>query len=280
MGEGSRHSRGTQLVTEGAPCAKPLPARSAPAPLAYPALQTSLRAACYPLPAMRVHRITSLMASSYLLEADRLFLVDAGYVGHDRAVLRTIREIGRSPRDLELVVVTHGHLDHFGGLAALRDEADFTVVSHPASAGIVSAGGKTYSPGRTLWTRHVAWLARTSLPYLTYRGAGPVAPVADGDPLHGFGLPGRVLHTPGHTTGCLSLMLDDGTAFTGDLVTTRSSGNLPSLPSMAVSHAGALDSWHRLLEAGARDFMPGHGRGCTSAELAEAAAAVSSSEAA
>ena len=81
---------------------------------------------------LRVHDIPSSWATSYLVETDEaLFLVDAGFVRHGASVLRRIEELGRDPSELRFALVTHVHPDHFGGLAALRDVAEFEVGCHP-----------------------------------------------------------------------------------------------------------------------------------------------------
>jgi glyoxylase-like metal-dependent hydrolase (beta-lactamase superfamily II) len=201
------------------------------------------------------------MAASYLIETkDGLYLVDAGFLGTAPLVHRAIRAIGRRPEELRLVLVTHPHLDHFGGLARLHDEATFEIVSHPDAAASISTGGKEFSPGLTPFAKWVGWLAATSLPHMSFRGAGPVRGLHDGHRLHDLGLPARVLHTPGHTESCITLVLDDGTAFTGDLVQgVNPLTGRPSAPSMAWSLPAALRSWRRLLDEGVERLLPAHG---------------------
>ena len=48
-------------------------------------------------------------------------LIDAAedpYVDH---VLGNIRQVGFDPADIEYIIISHGHLDHFGGVAAIQD---------------------------------------------------------------------------------------------------------------------------------------------------------------
>lgn len=55
------------------------------------------------------------------LLGDRFVLVDSGSsVTPEEEILPYLEAVGLSPKDLELVVHTHAHLDHFGGDAALR----------------------------------------------------------------------------------------------------------------------------------------------------------------
>lgn len=66
-----------------------------------------------------------------------------------------------------------------------------------------------------------------------------------------IGLAGQVVHTPGHSDDSVSLVLDDGCAFTGDLVP-------PELSSGAEREV-VLASWETLRRVGATRIYPGHG---------------------
>jgi glyoxylase-like metal-dependent hydrolase (beta-lactamase superfamily II) len=69
--------------------------------------------------------------------------------------------------------------------------------------------------------------------------------------LETIGIPGEILHTPGHSQDSISLLLDDGAVFTGDLTPSDRVG----LEDPAVVSA----SWRLLRERGARRLYPGHG---------------------
>jgi hydroxyacylglutathione hydrolase len=218
---------------------------------------------------MRIHRIFGVMACTYLIETpEALFLVDAGFMGHGRTILRKIRALGRSPEELRLAIITHGHLDHFGGLAEICERTPALAAAHPAHADFVAHGGKMVSPGRSAWGRSYARIARSVMPRLAVPDAGPVLPLADGQWLDGFGLNGRVLHTPGHSEGCLSVLLDDGTALTGDLIQGKRLPTFaPELPTMAQDPESAHASWCKLLDAGAKQFLPAHAKPFSADEL-------------
>lgn len=66
-----------------------------------------------------------------------------------------------------------------------------------------------------------------------------------------IGIHGELVHTPGHSDHCFSLLLDDGSVFTGDLT--------PPDSAWEESAAIARASWRRLWEMGARRVHPGHG---------------------
>lgn len=69
--------------------------------------------------------------------------------------------------------------------------------------------------------------------------------------LEQIGIPGEIVHTPGHSDDSVSLLLDDGSVFTGDLT-----------PSAFTGEDGATvvsASWRLLRERGATRVYPGHG---------------------
>ena len=209
---------------------------------------------------VRTHRIFGVMGSSYLIETpEALFLVDAGFKGHGRTILRKIRTLGRSPEELRLVIITHGHLDHFGGLAELLEAHRIPVGAHPAHAEVIARGIRIISPGRTRWGRTYERVARRAMRRVRTSEVGPVLPLIDEQELHDFGLPARVIYTPGHSDGCISVLLDDNTAITGDLVQgKRLPTRVPELPGMVLDVARSYASWRRILDAGAQRFLPGH----------------------
>jgi len=71
-------------------------------------------------PALRIHQVKGRLVNSYLIEQDgALAVVDVAWRG-EKYVLGFLREVlGREPRDVRLVVCTHGDPDHSGGVRAL-----------------------------------------------------------------------------------------------------------------------------------------------------------------
>jgi glyoxylase-like metal-dependent hydrolase (beta-lactamase superfamily II) len=82
----------------------------------------------------------------------------------------------------------------------------------------------------------------------------------DGLSLSDYGIPGRVLHTPGHSAGSVSILLDSGEAFVGDLAMNKFPLRLsPGLPIFAEDQEAVVRSWSMLLEQGATTVYPAHG---------------------
>ena len=166
-----------------------------------------------------VHLIDGLRGSNVYLIADRrLILVDTAMPGNGEAVLGFIRRLGRAPDELEYIVITHGHIDHAGGAAELRRLTGARVVAHPEE-------GTRLSDGTLVLRGDINRQARPLLRALSRFGRFPPCPIdlpaADGDELASAGGI-RILHTPGHTTGSISLLMHrQRVLFVGDAIVSN-----------------------------------------------------------
>lgn len=208
-----------------------------------------------------IHPLALTMARAYLVETPGgLLLVDAGPPGQEQGVLRAMKRLGRS--DLKLILITHAHFDHYGSAAALRRLTGAPVAIHAVDAPAMAAGETPVHSSRRL--------IRLALPLLRRFTAAPPLQadvlLHEGDTLERFGLPGTILHTPGHTPGSCCLLMPDGSAFVGDLVL---SSRRPHLQTLFIDdERGLRDSYRRLRAVRPERVYGGHGlRPCTGDEL-------------
>ncbi len=72
---------------------------------------------------------------------------------------------------------------------------------------------------------------------------------------------GKIVFTPGHSPGSISVVLDSGDAFVGDMamnglpLTTR-----PNLPIFAEDMTAVKNSWRKLIDKGVKKIYPAHGK--------------------
>ena len=153
-----------------------------------------------------------LLNSFALVDDDgSVTLVDCGLKRAPARIVAGLEAIGKAPGDVARIVLTHAHIDHAGGLAEVRRRTDAAVEVHEADAGYVRDG--------------VSAPPDTSLTMGRLMARGPdqrFAPVEvgrelrDGDVLAVAGTL-RVVHTPGHTPGHVSLLHEpSGVLITGD----------------------------------------------------------------
>jgi glyoxylase-like metal-dependent hydrolase (beta-lactamase superfamily II) len=83
----------------------------------------------------------------------------------------------------------------------------------------------------------------------------------DGLSLAEYGVPGRIIYTPGHSMGSVSVLLETGDAFVGDLAMNALPLRLsPGLPIFAENMQKVKESWKLLLDQGAKIVYPAHGK--------------------
>lgn len=211
-----------------------------------------------------VVRIERAYINSYLLIGERVVVVDTGVPGSARRVLRALRRRGFSPQDVALIVLTHAHADHAGAAAELRARTGAAIVAGAGDEAMMTRGHNgamkpTARPGRAIE------------PFIgkDYPRFTPDLLLTAPLDLHPFGVPGRVLVTPGHTAGSLVVMLDDGQAIAGDLVRGRFLA--PRRPVLHFFHDDPTRARGQLAalleEHGVRRLHPGHGHALTAAAL-------------
>ena len=179
-------------------------------------------------------------------ETGEYAVIDPG--SPDPWVLATLREHGLKP---SRIILTHGHLDHIGGVADVKAATGARVAVHGADAPM---------------------LTDTMLNGSAYFGMPVTAPapdqlLRDGDQLQVGNLTFQVIHTPGHTPGGICLytpghLIAGDTLFAGSIGRTDLAGG--------DYHALIQSIRTRLLPLSADTVVyPGHGPTTTIGDEAE-----------
>jgi len=194
-------------------------------------------------------------ANVFLLVGDALTLVDTGFKCRATQILREVRRLGYSPSDITNIIITHHHADHVGSLAVLKKVTQAKVMAHPADAPYID--GRFSQPGPT----RLRWLGKTLAPLHRLWATTPTAvdiQVNEGDELPILGGT-KVLHTPGHTPGNISLFLPkERLVIAGDVLAHRFGLRLPS-KAFTIDIAQEISSIKRLASLDFDIMCFGHG---------------------
>lgn len=191
-------------------------------------------------------------------ETGGLVLVDAGNPGDGGKIIKKVEKSGYRSQDISLIVLTHGHRDHIGGIAELNERLSARIVIHEEDAPAITRGKE--APTLPLGLKGRLLEPFTPNEKLNMQGVRPDRIIEESVNLNGFGIAGEVIHTPGHTDGSLSIVLEDGKAIVGDLVMGRfllfGGAGLPVFATKPDSLRGSIS---KVLSLGVEKVYTSHG---------------------
>jgi glyoxylase-like metal-dependent hydrolase (beta-lactamase superfamily II) len=206
---------------------------------------------------MDVRRIEVRGTNCYLLTGDAgVVIVDPGPPGGGEKVVNELTRAGVQPGDVRLILVTHGHLDHYGAAAQVKGWCGAPVAAHVGEDDYTRDRRNAIPPAQTL---------RGSLLRSFYLLLSPLAHFApldadvllgDGDDLSPYGLDAALITLPGHSPGSLGVHTADGDVLAGDLLVNYTA---PSQPIYLSDRQAWQRSTRRVQELVARMVYVGHG---------------------
>lgn len=207
-----------------------------------------------------VYLISAGRSNSYLLVGDTLALVDTGLPGQEDGVLTAIEKVGRKPKEISHILITHAHMDHMGSIAALRKVSGARVVASSRESDYLQGLKKTWTMGREGPAGKIFKVVLYLLETFAFRYA-PVTvdiPCRGGELIDCFGGI-RVIASPGHSPGSLSYyQKEQKILFTGDALSGAPRLQLPPRPGCA-DYREALRSVGKLAELDSEICLFGHG---------------------
>jgi glyoxylase-like metal-dependent hydrolase (beta-lactamase superfamily II) len=169
-------------------------------------------------------------------------LVDAGLPDQAEAIGVALLEGGIGVRDLKRIIFTHQDLDHVGSGAALVRQSGARVLAHPADAPHIDGSLRLLKPSAEMLEQRPQM--REILERL--EPVGVDEHLEDGARLEIAGGI-RVIFTPGHTPGHLSLYLERSKVLiAGDALRAERGSLTGPNPSMTLEMGTALQSLRRL----------------------------------
>ena len=177
---------------------------------------------------------------SYLIVGETIVAIDSGVAGSEEVICDYISGIGRKPEDVNKLVLTHAHPDHIGSACDLKKKTGCLVAAHNDAR-------------RWVEDTQVQYKERP-VPGFNKLVSGPVnvdSSLEDGDIIDvGEDLGLRVIFTPGHSSGSISLFIEkEKVLISGDAVIPP--GSLP----IYEDHKKAVSSIERLKTEGEAEIL-------------------------
>jgi len=132
----------------------------------------------------------------YLVDCkSELALIDAGASGDINKICKNIQTVGLNPNDISTLFITHCHMDHIGGAYSFRKKFRCRTIAHELDSEAIERA----DPNLT----GAMWYNQELVPCtVDIKLSG-----SEGD-LHVGNKAFKWFHTPGHTPGSISILLN------------------------------------------------------------------------
>jgi glyoxylase-like metal-dependent hydrolase (beta-lactamase superfamily II) len=164
-------------------------------------------------------------------------LVDVGWPGTAGKLMANLKRKGIAVTEIRYLLATHYHPDH-AGLAQEIKKMGIRLV--------VAEGQRDAIPALKQWMK-----PDMNFQEITVHDNTELALAESRSFLAKLGIPGEIVSTPGHSDDSVTLVLDSGDAFTGDLQ--------GELRADEADVEKVRSSWAKLRAMNARTIHPGHG---------------------
>lgn len=206
-------------------------------------------------------------SDAFLVKDKGTILVDTGINVSKEKYLELFAQMGVEAEEIGLIVISHGHADHYGNAYILKEITGAPILCHKNAVNALQTGRDAKIVPRNELGEGVFKLIKNHLP----KASRPVEPDIIMDEtfnLAPYGVAGKIIHTPGHSECSISVILDSGQAIVGDIMVNSFFTGKPCLAYFACDEAALFSSVGKLLKE-AHTFYGGHGGPFTEEEACQ-----------
>ncbi|MDA3912003.1 MAG: MBL fold metallo-hydrolase [Bacteroidales bacterium] len=208
---------------------------------------------------MKILRHKSGNANMYFVsQAVGWILVDAGRKSKRKQLIRFMMEHEINPCDIKFIFVTHVHYDHVGNLKWLQQWTKAKIIVHEDAVENLEMGWMDELKTGTLWAKLLLSMGKLFPKTKKFAAVKPDILIVYDTDLSEYGFDAKIMHTPGHTKGSMSLIVNSRYAFVGDLCFNLKISKYV-IPPLYQDYQILYVSWEKLNESGVTEFYPGHG---------------------
>jgi glyoxylase-like metal-dependent hydrolase (beta-lactamase superfamily II) len=202
----------------------------------------------------------------YLLKNDTgYYLIDTGIRKRRAQVEKELHDAGCRPGDLKLIIITHGHTDHVGNAAYIRENYRAKIAMHKDDVQMVESGDM-FIDSHGIIIKLIGSLMKI-LGFSDYERFTPDIVLDDNQDLSAFGLDATIVHVPGHSKGSLGILTRSGDFFCGDLLVNIDKPGKNTLIDDPVEYVESLDGLKTLM---IKTVYHGHGKSFSMEQVMDA----------
>ena len=207
---------------------------------------------------IEIYKIMDKRSNCYLVIKNEYYvLIDTSIDYEKEMLLDNLKKL--NVEKLNYIMQTHSHFDHTGNTQYLQEYFKCNVFIHSSEVRYLNEG-YSYLPKGTIWITKLftTIVGNKIMNFQRYQGC-PIDVIFDeiticNDFLNILNI--QLLHTPGHTSGSVSFIIDNEIAVVGDTMVNKN-GNI--FPPFADFPELLPEAWKNLLDTNCRIFLPSHG---------------------
>jgi len=207
-----------------------------------------------------IYQVLSGRNNVFLIEtATEFILFDSALVNKKQKLIKIINTYISSKKKLTSIILSHSHFDHGANAAAIKKIFDAQIIIHKEEAPYLLCGDSPLPKGTVFLTSFLIKIFGSIVQRMaTYEGAEADIIIQGDESLLMDNSQIKIIHTPGHSIGSLSIIIDNEIAIVGDALF----GIFPwsVFPPFGDDKIGIIKSWKILLNTDCSLFLPAHGR--------------------
>lgn len=207
-----------------------------------------------------IYQVLEGRSNSFLVNQENNYiLVDTGRGNSWKELTAKLEEL-LGENKLSCLILTHTHFDHVENANRLKKKYNCKIIVHESEADYLKRGNAPLPKGANLVTGFIVdVLGKKMQSRYKYESTNPDILVGEKLDLCLFGFNTHIIHTPGHSKGSMSIIIDDEIAIVGDTLFDVFGNSI--FPPFAEDTETIIESWKKLLETNCKLFLPGHGKG-------------------
>jgi glyoxylase-like metal-dependent hydrolase (beta-lactamase superfamily II) len=207
---------------------------------------------------MIIYQVLSGRSNSFLVSSnDNFMLIDTGRSSSWGKLSKNLDEI-LSKNNLSCLILTHTHFDHTENAAKIKEKYKSKIIVHKNESAYLKSGRSPLPKGTNILTKIlINSIGKKMESQYNYENAQFDILVDEKLDLNEFGFNAYILHTPGHSSGSTSIIIDDELAIVGDAMFGVFKWSI--FPPFADNVQLMTESWDKLLKTNCSTYLPGHG---------------------
>lgn len=209
----------------------------------------------------KIHSLKFGINRCYIIQSEGTIMIDGGPPNSLKKFEKYLDELSINPSEIQLIVLTHADFDHAGSAKDFKGLTGAKILIHKNESKNLEGGTASWAPGVTAWGKISQFLFKPLLAAKKIPGLkADIIMEEDEFQLKEFGIEGKIIFTPGHSPGHVSVLLNNGDCFAGCMAhNIRLFTPRPDLPIYADNVDHLKKSWEKLFEMGVKTIYPGHG---------------------